>query len=98
MVQHSCFHDPGTEPFPNEAQYPSIIDPLAEHFPQSSPVNTVEVATDICIHNPAHALRHAPLSQFLHGIMGAASSPKAIRAIVEVFLGDRLLQHGHPSP
>src|SRR5207248_1829704 len=35
LVQHSCFHDPGTEPFPHEAQYPSIIAPLAEHFPQS---------------------------------------------------------------
>jgi hypothetical protein len=62
MVQHSCFHDPGTEPCPDEAQYPSIIDPLAEHFPQSSPINTVEVSTDICIHDPAYAFRRAPLA------------------------------------
>jgi hypothetical protein len=42
MVHHPFFPDPGTEPFPNKAHYPPIMDPLAEHFPQSSPVNTVE--------------------------------------------------------
>jgi hypothetical protein len=41
MVQHPFFPDPGTEPFPNKAHYPPIIDPLAEHVPQLSPVNTV---------------------------------------------------------
>ena len=42
MVQHPFFPDPGTEPFPNKAHYPPIIDSVAERFPQSSPVNTVE--------------------------------------------------------
>ena len=41
MVQHPFFPDSGTEPFPNKAHYPPIIDSVAEHFPQSSPVNTV---------------------------------------------------------
>src|SRR6266700_5570872 len=58
---HPFFPDPGTEPFPNKAHYPPIIDSVAEHFPQSSPVNTVEISTDICIHDPTNTLRHAPL-------------------------------------
>ena len=37
LVQHACFSDPGTEPWPNAAHSPSIIDPLAEHVPPSSP-------------------------------------------------------------
>jgi hypothetical protein len=62
MVQHPCFHDPGTEPFPNEAQYPPVIHSVAERFPQSSPINTIEVSTHIGIHDPAHTLIHAPLA------------------------------------
>src|SRR5438093_630586 len=88
MVQHPFFPDPGTEPFPNKAHYPPIIDSVAEYFPQSSPVNTVEISTDICIHDPTNTLRHAPLSQFLQCLMGATSWPKAIRAVVEVLLVD----------
>jgi hypothetical protein len=56
-----------------------------------------KVATDICIHDPTNTLRHAPLSQFLQCIMGAASWPKAIRAVVEVLLIDRFQQHRHRS-
>ena len=62
MGQHPCFHDPGTEPFPNEAQYPPVIHSVAERFPQSSPVNTIEVSTHISIHDPAYPLIHAPLA------------------------------------
>jgi hypothetical protein len=54
MVQHPFFSDPGPEPFPNEAQYPPVMHSVTERFPQSSPVNTIEVSTHICIHNPAH--------------------------------------------
>jgi hypothetical protein len=97
LVQYSCFHAPGPEPFPHEAHYPSIIDPVAEHFPQSSPVNTVAGSTHICLHDPASPLMPAPLASLMQCLVGAASWPKAIRAVVEVWLVDRCQPHGHRS-
>ena len=97
MVQYSCFHAPGPEPFPNAAPYPSSIDPLAEPFPQSSPVNTVAVSTHIGIHEPAYPLLHAPLASLMQCLVGAASWPQALRAVVAVLLVDHFQQHGHRS-
>ena len=62
MVPHPVFPAPGSEPFPNEAQYPPVIHSVAERFPQSSPVNTIEISTHICIHDPTNPLIHAPLA------------------------------------
>src|SRR5262245_8257300 len=97
MVQHPCFHAPGTEPFPNEAQYPPVLHSVAERFPQSSPAHTLEVSTHIGIHDPADPLIHAPLAYLTQCLVGAASWPKAVRAVVEVLLVDRFQQHGHRS-
>ena len=87
----------GAQPLPNEAQYAPIIDPLAQYLAQASSVDTVEVSTDICIHDPADALPHAPLTEFVQCVMRAATLPEAVRAVGEVLLVDRFQQHRHRS-
>src|SRR5262245_19097183 len=93
MRQSALFHHSGTQPLPNETQNASIIDPLAQHLAQACSVDAVEVSTDICIHDPAKTLRHAPLAELVQCLMRAATRSKAIRAVVEVLLVDRFEQH-----
>src|SRR5467141_2467804 len=76
---------------------PPVMHSVAERFPQSSPVNTIEISTHIGIHDPAHTLMHAPFASLMQCIVGAASWPKTIRAVGEVLLVDRFQQHGHRS-
>jgi len=97
MVQHPCFHDPGTEPFPHEAPSPPVIHSVAARFPQSSPVNTLEGSTHIGSHDPAYPLMHAPLAELTPCLVGAASWPQAVRAVIEGLLVDRFQPHGPRS-
>jgi hypothetical protein len=62
MRQDALCHHASTPPLPNEAQYPPVIDPLPQYLASASPLNAIEVSTDLCIHDPAHALIHAPLA------------------------------------
>src|SRR2546428_12721649 len=97
MSQGAFFHNPGVQPRPNQPLNPSIFHPPAQHLASPGLANTVEVSTDICIHNPANTLVHAPLAEFVQRIMRAATLPKAIGAVVKVLLVDRFQQHRHRS-
>jgi len=95
--QDAFFHDPGGQPLPNQPFNPSIFHPLAQHLASPGLVNPVEGATDICIHHPADALVHAPLAEFVQRIMGTATLPKALGAVVKVVRVDRFQPHRHRS-
>src|SRR5712691_10944694 len=95
MTSSPFFHDPGAQPLPNEAQYAPIIDSLTQSLAPTSPVDTVEVSTDICIHYPAAGVPHAPLPELVQCVMGTATPPDAVRAVGEVVLVDRFQQHRH---
>src|SRR5207248_231722 len=91
------FHDPSVEPFPNQPHAPSIIDPFTQYFSEPGPVDAVEISTDICIHDPADTLRHAPLASRMPCIMGAATLAKALGAVTEILLIDGFQQHCYRS-
>jgi hypothetical protein len=90
--QSALFPHAGPQPFPKETQHSSLIDPLAPHLAQACSVDAVEVSTDICLHAPAHTLRHAPLAELVQCRMRAATLSNARRAVVEVLLVDRVYQ------
>jgi len=91
--QSALFHHAGTQPLPKETQHAAIIDPLAPHLAQACAVDAVEVSTDLCSHDPAHTLRHAPLAELGQCLVRAATRSKALRAVVAVLLVDRFSQH-----
>jgi hypothetical protein len=60
--QRALCHHSSTQPLPHEAEHPAILDPLAQHLAQASAVEAVAVSTHSGIHDPADALRPAPLA------------------------------------
>ena len=78
MTHDPFFQDPGAQPLPHEAPYAPIMDSLTQSLAQASPVNAVEVSTDICLHDPADGVPHAPLTELVQCVMGTASPPEAI--------------------
>jgi hypothetical protein len=93
MRQDPIFHHAGPQPLPHEPPHSAILDPVAQYCSPLGPVHAVEVSTHICVHHPAQALTHAPLAQLVPRMVGAATPPKAIGAVVKVLLRDRLQPH-----
>ena len=50
-------------------------------------------STHICIHDPADALLHAPLTELVQCVMGTPTWPNAVGAVVKVLFVDRFQQH-----
>ena len=62
VPQDPFFHDASAEPLPDQPPNPPIIDPLSSHCLESGLVYTIELSTDIGIHDPADALCHSSLA------------------------------------
>jgi hypothetical protein len=84
MSQDPFCHDPGVQPLPHQPLHPPLFHPRAPHLASPGCVQTVEVSTDICLPTPAKALVPALLTECRQRIMGAATLPKAIGAVVNV--------------
>jgi hypothetical protein len=95
--QNAFFNDPGSEPLPDQPHDSPIIDPFPQYVSQSGLVYAVKISTDICIHDPADPLRHAPFAYLVECVMGTAALSKAVRAVAEILLVDRFQQHHHRS-
>src|SRR2546428_4847010 len=97
MRQDTCFPHARSQPLPHEPHDTPIVDPSAEDLPQLGPGDAIAVSTHICIHDPADALRHAPLPPFVPCVMRAATPPEAVRAVVEVSFVERFPPPRHRS-
>ena len=97
VSQHAVLHHSRAQPLPHEAPYTPLIDPSAHDCLQLGPVYPSDISPDICLHDPAHALLPAPLTELVQGIVGTASPPKAIGAVIAGLLVHRFQQHRHRS-
>ena len=91
------FHAPSVEPFPHQPHAPSLIAPFPPHVSSPGPVDAVDIATDLCLHDPAATLRHAPLASRLPCIRGAATLATARGAVPAIWLLDGFPPHGDRS-
>ena len=87
----------GAPPLPNEAPASPIIDPLAQHLTQASPVHVIDVSTQIGIQDPADTLLHAPRTYRVQRCLRASTWPKAIGAVLEVLRINRFQHQRHRS-
>ena len=75
---------------PDQPPQRPVGDPNPEHLLEPGAIQTVEEGLDVSLQNPAHlALVHRTV-QRTNRIVGAASGPKAIRALQKVLLVHRL--------
>jgi site-specific DNA recombinase len=83
-----------SEPLLNQAEYPSVGDPVLEELLQPFVVDVVKEPTDVSIEHPVHLLPHESHPERVQRIMLAASGPKPIREAQEVDLVD-LVKYPH---
>ena len=80
--------DPCPEPLADQAEYPSIGDPVLEEFKQPFMVDGVEKALNVCIEHPVHSPFGEADIQGVQPVMGRAPRPETIGKSKEVHLVD----------
>jgi len=82
------------EPLLNQAQYPSVGDPVLEELLQPAVVDVVKEATDVSIEHPVHFPRSESHPQRVQRIVLAASGPESVRESQEIDFVD-LVEYPH---
>ena len=85
------------EPLADQAQQPTIIDPLLNHTAKRTVLNRVEVRTNVRIDDPAYTTGHTLDSERFERIMGTATRAKSVGERVEILLVDRTHKHDDRS-
>src|SRR5665213_1035308 len=91
----TLFHHPGSQPFLDEPQNPTIRNAVLDKLDQPPVVDGVEEPADIRIEHPVYLLAHDSDRQRIKRIVRSASRPKAIREAAKVALVNGVHHFNH---
>src|SRR6266849_3588223 len=83
---YSVLHHAGFEPFVQEPDKPTVVDPMSYELSQPFVIDRIEVARQIRFRHVARPVLPHPLTKAMQGRMRAARWAEPVRAVQEVLL------------